>query len=135
VVIAVRIEEAKYRLPNGVMDLKIESYELFQMIARGAIKHLDIKKSKDRNAGLPILGTDAARRLTPQRQANAKQQARKQARRKADRESEKSTARSDKGAGAGDGDDTRGAKRDRARSKADGSTNGQGARLPDSPET
>jgi len=83
VVIAVRIEEAKYRLPKGVMDLKIESYELFQMIARGAIKHLGIKKSKDRNAGLPILGTDAARQLTPQRQANAKQQARQEAKRKA----------------------------------------------------
>jgi len=83
VVIAVRIEEAKYREPNGVMDLKIESYELFQMIARGAIKHLGIKKSKDRNAGLPILGTEAARELTPQRQANAKQQARQEAKRKA----------------------------------------------------
>jgi len=83
VVIVVRIEEAKYREPNGVMDLKIESYELFQMIARGAIKHLDIKKSKDKNAGLPIIGSHAARVLAPERYQRAKEQARQEAKRQA----------------------------------------------------
>lgn len=135
-VIAVRIEEPKpLKIEQGLIPLKIESYELFQMIARGAIKHLGIKKSKDRNAGLPILGTDAARRLTPQRQANAKQQARQQAGRQADKKSDKSKAKSDKGARAEDSDKARKAKGDRARDKARRTTGGQGARSPDSAAT
>jgi cell division protein FtsI/penicillin-binding protein 2 len=67
VVIAVRIEEAVPAAVKPYLDLEIESYELFQMIARGAIKHLDIEPSRDRQAGLPILGTEAARVLTPER--------------------------------------------------------------------
>ncbi len=61
VLIAVRIEEAAPKATKPYLDLNIESYELFQMIARGAIKHLDIKRSRDPYAGLPIPGTDAAR--------------------------------------------------------------------------
>jgi cell division protein FtsI/penicillin-binding protein 2 len=61
VLIAVRIEEAVPKATKPYLDLNIESYELFQMIARGAIKHLDIKRSRDPYAGLPIPGTEAAR--------------------------------------------------------------------------
>jgi cell division protein FtsI (penicillin-binding protein 3) len=68
VVIAVRIEEPKLAIQGqGRIETKIESYELFRNIAEGAIKHLGIRKSKDRNAGLPIIGTQAARVLTPER--------------------------------------------------------------------
>ena len=67
-VIAVRIEEPRNKVHGqGIVEIKIESYELFRNIARGAIKHLGIRKAKDKNAGLPILGTDAARTLTPWR--------------------------------------------------------------------
>jgi cell division protein FtsI/penicillin-binding protein 2 len=76
VVIAVRIEEAVPAAVKPYLDLEIESYELFQMIARGAIKHLDIERSRDRNAGLPILGTAAARELTPERARAARHEAR-----------------------------------------------------------
>jgi cell division protein FtsI (penicillin-binding protein 3) len=70
VVIAVRIEEPKVKVyGQGILESKIESYELFRMIALAAIKHLDIRKSHDRDAGLPIIGTAAARSLTPQRNA------------------------------------------------------------------
>jgi cell division protein FtsI (penicillin-binding protein 3) len=73
-VIALRIEEPKAKIHGqGLVDIKIESYELFQNIAKGAIKHLDIRKSKDRNAGLPIIGTYAARVLTPQRNNQTRQ--------------------------------------------------------------
>jgi cell division protein FtsI (penicillin-binding protein 3) len=73
-VIAVRIEEPKAKIRGqGLVDIKIESYELFQNIARGAIKHLDIRRSRDRNAGRPIIGSAAARVLTPQRNAQARQ--------------------------------------------------------------
>lgn len=68
VVIALRIEEPKVKIHGqGRIETKIESYELFRNIAEGAIKHLGIRKSKDRNAGLPIIGTQAARVLTPER--------------------------------------------------------------------
>ena len=66
VVIALRIEEA-VPLDLSPLDLEVESYEAFQMVARAAIKHLDIPKSKDRDAGWPIRGTGAARMLTPDR--------------------------------------------------------------------
>jgi cell division protein FtsI/penicillin-binding protein 2 len=82
VVIAVRIEEAVPKAVKPYLDLEIESYELFQMIARAAIKHLDIERSRDRHAGLPILGTEAARELTPGRARAARQEAR-EARREA----------------------------------------------------
>jgi cell division protein FtsI/penicillin-binding protein 2 len=77
VVIAVRIEEAVPAAVKPYLDLEIESYELFQMIARGAIKHLDIERSRDRHAGLPILGTEAARVLTPDRARAARAESRK----------------------------------------------------------
>ena len=41
------------------------------MVARGAIKHLGIKRSRDKDAGLPIVGTEAARVLTPERARRA----------------------------------------------------------------
>jgi membrane peptidoglycan carboxypeptidase len=78
VIIAVRIEEAVPVTTKPYLDLEIESYELFQMIARGAIKHLDIKRSRDPQAGLPILGTEAAKELTPERALQAKRQARRE---------------------------------------------------------
>jgi cell division protein FtsI/penicillin-binding protein 2 len=59
--IAIRIEEAVPKATKPYLDLNIESYELFQMIARAAIKNLDIKRSHDPYAGLPIPGTDAAK--------------------------------------------------------------------------
>jgi cell division protein FtsI (penicillin-binding protein 3) len=85
VVIAVRIEEPKNKvLGQGHIEIKIESYELFRNVARGAIKHLHIKKSKDKEAGLPLLGTDAARTLTPWRTGSAlKPRAKAQVRQKA----------------------------------------------------
>jgi hypothetical protein len=75
----VRIEEAVPKAVKPYLDLEIESYELFQMIARSAIRHLDIARSRDRDAGLPILGTEAARELTPER-ARAARLARSEAR-------------------------------------------------------
>ncbi len=64
IVIAVRLEEpVPDMIEQGVIPLRIESYELFQMIARASIKHLDMKKSKDPLAGRPLPGTDAARAL------------------------------------------------------------------------
>jgi membrane peptidoglycan carboxypeptidase len=66
--IAVRIEEAdpisKRKEP---LDLRIESYETFHMLALAAIEHLDIRKSHDPDAGWPIRGTEAFRMLTPDR--------------------------------------------------------------------
>jgi cell division protein FtsI (penicillin-binding protein 3) len=83
-VIAVRIEEPKPKIKGqGIIQLKIESYELFQMIARGAIRHLDIRKSRDPDAGKPIIGTDAARVLTPDRNRQAKQRDKRKARKEA----------------------------------------------------
>ena len=67
-VIAVRLEEPKpIKIEQGTIPLRIESYELFQMIARSTIKQMKMKRSKDPEAGLPILGTEAARKLTPDR--------------------------------------------------------------------
>ena len=67
-VIAVRIEEPENTVfGQGHIEIKIESYELFRNIAKGVIKHMDIRRSKDPAAGRPIIGTDAARYLTPDR--------------------------------------------------------------------
>jgi hypothetical protein len=66
VVIALRIEEAT-PISLEPMDLEVESYEAFELVARAAIKHLGIPKSRDPDAGLPIRGTQAARILTPER--------------------------------------------------------------------
>jgi cell division protein FtsI (penicillin-binding protein 3) len=80
VIIAVRIEEAVPAAVKPYLDLEIESYELFQMVARGAIKHLDIQRSRDPEAGLPILGTEAARELTPDRVRRVRHESRRDAR-------------------------------------------------------
>jgi len=68
-VIAVRLEEpVPYkRIKQGIIPLKIESYQAYQMVARATIKQLGMKRLKDPNAGRPILGTEAARVLTPDR--------------------------------------------------------------------
>ncbi len=77
VLIAVRIEEAVPKATKPYLDLNIESYELFGMIARAAIKDLDIKRSRDPFAGLPMPGTEAARDpLFQQAVASAKARAR-----------------------------------------------------------
>jgi cell division protein FtsI (penicillin-binding protein 3) len=80
VVIAVRLEEPKpLMISQGVIPLRIESYELFQMVARAATKQLDMKRSKVPRAGKPIAGTDAARQLDPIGNREAIQQARRAA--------------------------------------------------------
>jgi cell division protein FtsI (penicillin-binding protein 3) len=67
-VIAVRLEEPKpIRVEQGVIPLSIESYELFEMVASATIRSLGMKKLKDPDAGRPIIGTEAARVLTPER--------------------------------------------------------------------
>jgi cell division protein FtsI/penicillin-binding protein 2 len=66
VLIALRIEEAT-PISLKPLDLATESYEAFEMVARAAIKHLGIPRSKDPDAGLPIRGTQAARIITPDR--------------------------------------------------------------------
>jgi len=83
-VIVVRLEEPvpKY-VKQGKIPLRIESYELYQMVARATIKQLGMKKSKDPNAGRPIIGTLAAERLDPTRNRAALQQAKKQAKKQA----------------------------------------------------
>ena len=73
---------------QGNIPLRIESYETFQMVARAAIKHLDIKRSKDPNAGRPIIGSAAAKRLDPTRNREALKQAKQEARRE-ERQAEK----------------------------------------------
>jgi cell division protein FtsI (penicillin-binding protein 3) len=66
VVIALRIEEP-VPIDLRPLDLEKESFEAFQQVARAAIKHLDIRRSRDPDAGWPIRGTGAARALTPDR--------------------------------------------------------------------
>jgi membrane peptidoglycan carboxypeptidase len=95
VVIAVRIEEAVPAAVKPYLDLEIESYELFQMIARGAIKHLDIERSRERDAGLPIVGTEAARVLTPERARTARHESRR------DERAARKEARADEGEATG----------------------------------
>ena len=84
-VIAVRLEEPKPsgKVEQGVIPLKIESYELYQMVARATIKHMGMKKSKRPDAGLPIVGTLAAERLTPVRNREVKQAQKQQVRQEA----------------------------------------------------
>ncbi|MEA2026041.1 MAG: penicillin-binding protein 2 [Chloroflexota bacterium] len=82
VVIAVRLEEpVPNKVGQGYIPLRIESYQLFQMVARASIKHLDLKKSKDKSAGRPIIGTPAAKALDPVRNREALKQAKQEARR------------------------------------------------------
>jgi len=75
-VIAVRLEEpVPMKVEQGSLPLRIESYELFQMVARTTINQLKMKKSKDPNAGRPIIGTAAAKALDPVRNRQAIQAA------------------------------------------------------------
>jgi len=68
-VIALRIEEPKPSGPvrQGDIPLNVQSYQLYQMLARATIKSLDMRKSRHHEAGLPIRGSEAAWKLTPQR--------------------------------------------------------------------
>ena len=124
-----RIEEATPKKSRIGVDLEIESYELFQMIARGAVKHLGMKRSKDREAGLPILGTEAAKVLTPDRNSEArkheKKQQRQEARRRKAERAERAEARSERAEAKSEPSDPERAKgRDRGVDRG----GGQGAR-------
>lgn len=78
-VIAVRLEEpVPISIKQGSLPLRIESYEAFQTIARTTIKKLKLKKSRDPNAGRPIIGTAAAKQLDPVRNRQAQQASRAQ---------------------------------------------------------
>ena len=68
-VIALRIEEPvpSGTVTQGDIPLNVQSYQLYQMLARATIKSLEMRKSKDPEAGLPIRGSEAAWTLTPQR--------------------------------------------------------------------
>ena len=104
-----RLEEpVPIKIKQGSIPLRIESYELFQMVARATIKHLEMKKSKDPNAGRPIIGTDAARVLDPVRNRQAHAEAAKTGRPHA---SERKEAKAK--AKAGQGPEGRGATRAR----------------------
>ena len=89
-VIAVRIEEPKpIKVEQGSIPLRIESYQLYQMIARSTIKNMNMKKSKRPEAGLPIIGTDAAKALTPLRDLAANKAARQEAKAQKARQAQK----------------------------------------------
>ncbi len=71
-VITVRLEEpVPIEISQGRIPLRIESYQLFQMVARTTIDQLKMKKSKNPDAGLPIVGSEAARQLDPVRNRQA----------------------------------------------------------------
>ncbi len=71
-VIAVRLEEpVPISIKQGSIPLRIESYQLYQMVARATIDKMKMKKSKDPGAGRPIIGTYAARVLDPVRNRQA----------------------------------------------------------------
>lgn len=81
-VIVVRLEEpVPIYVKQGDIPLRLESFEVFQMIARASIKHLDIRKSKDKSAGRPIIGTAAAESLDPVRNREALKQVKQEVRR------------------------------------------------------
>ncbi len=101
-VIAVRIEEpTPLSRKQGSIPLQVESYELFQMVARATIDRLHMKKSKDPAAGRPILGTAAAAVLDPVGNREALRKSRQEA--KARERKEASVDRS--AAKRGNGDD------------------------------
>ncbi len=97
-VIAVRIEEPRpLWIKQGQIPLNIESYEAFQMVARATIEQLDMKKSRDKAAGRPIIGTAAAAMLDPVRDREAQRQSRQDARRQERKETEAAVPRRAKG--------------------------------------
>jgi stage V sporulation protein D (sporulation-specific penicillin-binding protein) len=113
VVIAVRIEEPKpIYVKQGSIPLYIESYGLFQMVARASIKHLDIKRSKDPNAGRPIIGTAAAASLDPERNREALRDAKRKAKQHERREAKAAKATTAGIPAQREGDDTDPASRD-----------------------
>lgn len=118
VVIALRIEEAK-PVSLKPLDLKIESYEAFEMVARAAIKHLGIRRSRDPDAGWPIRGTQAARMLTPDRARTAPPERRGQRGPTAETRSERPRAKAGRGAEAASGAERSGRRRDGAADDTD----------------
>ncbi len=94
-VIAVRLEEPvpSGKVSQGSIPLQIQPFELYQMVARATIEQLNMRKSKDPNAGLPIIGTDAAARLTPIRNQAAKQQAKQVTERTTQKATKKTTTK------------------------------------------
>jgi cell division protein FtsI/penicillin-binding protein 2 len=103
-VIAVRLEEpVPIKIEQGLIPLRIESYEAFQTIARTTIDKLKMKKSRDPGAGRPIIGTAAARALDPVRNRQAQQAAKSQraSDKKQDRRSSGKGASRSAGRGAG----------------------------------
>ena len=75
-VITVRLEEpVPISIAQGSIPLRIESYQLYQMVARATIDKMKMKKSRDPGAGRPIIGTYAARVLDPVRNRQAVQTA------------------------------------------------------------
>jgi cell division protein FtsI/penicillin-binding protein 2 len=72
-VIVVRIEEpVPLFVKQGEIPLQIASYELFRNVASATIHQLGLRKSKDPNAGLTIIGSEAAHDLDPERFRRAK---------------------------------------------------------------
>ncbi len=100
-VIAVRLEEpvSYKKIKQGNIPLKIESYQAFQMVARATTRQLGMKKFKDPDAGRPIIGSDAAKSLTPERNRaavrSARQAERKEQRQAAKAKTEKAKKRDD----------------------------------------
>jgi cell division protein FtsI/penicillin-binding protein 2 len=112
VVIAVRIEEpvpTTISASQGIILLEDESFEVFRILGRAAIEHLDIKPSKDANAGQPIIGTAAARSLDPVRNREALRDAKRKAKQHERREAKAAKAGQATTAGVpagGEGDDS-----------------------------
>jgi cell division protein FtsI (penicillin-binding protein 3) len=123
-VIAVRLEEpVPIYVKRGRIPLHLESYEVFQMVARATIDKLDMKKSKRAGAGLPIIGTDAAKKLTPVRNRQAKQEAKREARQEAKKQVDQAkAAKAAPGKRADDGPDLAADKEAASRASGGGST-------------
>jgi cell division protein FtsI/penicillin-binding protein 2 len=80
-VIAVRIEEpVPLENEQGSIPLDVESTELFRGVAQATIDKLGMKKSRDKSAGRPIIGTGAAAALDPVRNREALRQSKLQQR-------------------------------------------------------
>ncbi len=65
---------------QGSIPLNVESTELFRGVAQATIDKLGMKKSRDKAAGRPIIGTGAAAALDPVRNREALRQSKLQQR-------------------------------------------------------
>ena len=76
--IAVRIQEGRPKIQGqGVLDLKITSYELFRNVARASITELGIPRSRDPDMGFPIAGSPAEERYWPERAEERRKESRR----------------------------------------------------------